>query len=337
MSNKAAVIKEKGAPILIEQRDIPTPEASQVLVRTHAIATNPVDWKMQSRGYLVDSWPTILGSDVAGTVEEVGSGVTLFQKGDRVAGFADVILTKNLDHAAFQEYSILEDCALTKLPASTTFEEGSILPMAVATSAVGIFLALDLPRPPAKQQGGFLVWGAPSSVGTAVVQIVRSLGYTVYAVCSERHHAYIKQLGAHECYDYNSSSVIKDITKSLKASNQQIVLAYDAISENGSPQMCAEVLEFFGGGRLCLTLPWPSDVKKPAGLEIVSTLAARIVGDSKDFGKWLFAEWLSKSLADKTYVPSPAIERIDGGIDAIQKALDIHKQGLSGKKLVVPL
>lgn len=337
MSNQAAVLKSPKAQLTIEKRRIPKPGPNDVLVKNAAVATNPVDWKMQDRGYFIESYPTILGSDVAGTVEGAGSSVSHFKKGDRVTGFADVLSSKNPDNGAFQEYCLVKDCALAKLPDSMSFEEGSILPMSVATAAVGIFLSLDIPRPPAKHQGGFLVWGASSSVGTAVVQIAKSLGYTVYGVCSPRHAEYLKKVGAHETFDYNDSSVVKNVTQFLKSSQQQIVVAYDVISEHGSAPQCAEVLGSFGGGKLCLTLPYPEDAKKPAEVEIVSTTAARIVSDSKDFGKWLFNEWLEKSLADGTYVPSPAIEKVDGGILAAQKALDIHKKGLSGKKLVLTI
>ena len=146
----------------------------------------------------------------------------------------------------------------------------------------------------------------------------------------------VKKLGAHETFDYNSSSVVKDIIQSLKASNERAVAAVDAISEHGSAPKCAEILEAFGGGKLCLTLPYPEDAWKPAGVDISQTVAAKICID-KDFGRWLFNEWLAQSLEDKTYVPSPAIEKIDGGIQSVQKALDIHAKGLSGRKLVIKL
>ncbi len=110
---------------------------------------------------------------------------------------------------------------------------------------------------------------------------------------------------------------MKNVTQSLKSSQQQIVVAYDTISEHGSGPQCAESLEAFGGGKLCLKLPYPEDASKPAEVEIVNTYAARIISDSKDFGKWLFNEWLEKSLADKTYAPSPAIERVEGVIPAL--------------------
>lgn len=336
MSNQAAVLKEEKANLTIEERPIPKPGPSDVVVKNHALATNPVDWKMQRFGHLIEKYPAILGSDVSGVVDAVGSDVKHFQKGDRVTGFADMIISKDPQNGAFQQYSLVKDCALAKIPDFMSFEEGSILPMSVATSAVGIFISMEIPRPPAKHQGGFLVWGASSSVGTAAVQIAASLGYTVYGVCSPRHNAMVKKLGAHETFDYNSSSVVKDITQSLKASNQQAVVAYDAIVEHGSATKCAEILEAFGGGKLCLTLPYPEDARKPAGVEISHTFAAKICID-KEFGHWLFNEWLAKSLEEKTFVPSPGIEAIDGGIQSVQKALDIHAKGLSGKKLVITL
>ena len=126
-------------------------------------------------------------------MDAVGSDVKLFQKGDRVTGFADALLSQDLRNGAFQQYSVVKDCALAKIPDSMSFEEGSILPMSVATSGCGIFLAMGISRPPAKAQGGFLVWGASSSVGTAAVQIAASLGYTVYGVCSPRHNDMVKK------------------------------------------------------------------------------------------------------------------------------------------------
>ena len=209
MTNQAAVLKEEKARLTVEEQPLPKPGPSDVVIKNHALATNPVDWKMQKFGRYIEKYPAILGSDVSGEVDAVGSDVKHFQKGDRVTGFADVILSKDPRNGGFQQYSVVKDCAVAKIPNSMSFEEGSILPMSVATSGVGIFLSMGIPRPPAKQQGGFLVWGASSSVGTAAVQIAVSLGYTVFGVCSPRHSAMVKKLGAHETFDYNSSSVVK--------------------------------------------------------------------------------------------------------------------------------
>ena len=170
MSNQAAVLKEAKARLTIEERPIPKPGNDEILVKNSALATNPVDWKMQTIGMLIESYPTILGSDAAGTVEQVGSGVTRFKAGDRITGFADVISSKRSDNGAFQQYTAIKACAAARLPKFVSFEEGAVLPMSIATSGVGIFLSLGVPRPPAKQQGGFLVWGSSSSVGSAAVR-----------------------------------------------------------------------------------------------------------------------------------------------------------------------
>jgi len=309
MSNSASILKQQGAALVVQDRHVPKPGPLDVLVKTYAVASNPVDWKMRDHGTFVESYPTVLGSDTAGTIEAVGSDIKKFKKGDRVTAFADALGSKNPDNGAFQNYVLAKDSAVAKLPDSISFEEGSILPMAVATAAVGIFLYIDIPRPPTKQQGAFIVWGASSSVGTTAVQIARSLGYTVFAICSPRHRDYVKKLGAHEVFNYNDSTVVQNIAHSIKALGFKSAIAYDAISENGSAPQTAAVLQAVGGGKLCLTLPWPEDAKKPEGVEIVNTFAMRVTLDAKDFGRWLFNDWLPKSLEDKTFVPSPAIEK----------------------------
>lgn len=66
--------------------DIPVPGDEDIVVKNHAIAINPVDWKIQDYGIFVQTWPFVLGTDVAGEVHEVGKNVTKFKKGDRVLG-----------------------------------------------------------------------------------------------------------------------------------------------------------------------------------------------------------------------------------------------------------
>ena len=96
---------------------------NDILVRVAAIATNPVDWKMQDHGYFIDSYPTILGSDAAGTVVDVGSTISQFKKGDRVTGYADVLSSKNPDNGAFQEYCLIKESGLAKIPNPMSFAE----------------------------------------------------------------------------------------------------------------------------------------------------------------------------------------------------------------------
>lgn len=84
-SNSAAWITEKqGKPLKVSEAPLPKPGPNDVVVKNHAIAINPVDWKIQDTGYFIQHYPNILGTDVAGEIHEVGSDVKNFKKGDRV-------------------------------------------------------------------------------------------------------------------------------------------------------------------------------------------------------------------------------------------------------------
>ena len=337
MSNKAAILKEAKSSFTIEDRPIPSPTGHEILVKSHAIAINPVDGLMQHTGFFINNYPVILGSDTAGTVEAVGPEVKHFKKGDRIAGFAPSIATGKLDHGAFQQYPLLLEAACVKLPDHVSFEQGTTLPMAIATSGGAIFLYLEIPRFTTKQTGGFLVWGGSSSVGTAAVQIAAALGFKVFAVSSKHNHEYVKSLGATEVFDYNDSNVVKHITSAAKEAGVEIKYAYDAVSTKASLPHAMAVLEEYGGGKLVTVLPWPEDVKKTDKVTVSQTTAFRVLTDQQEFGHWLFNDWLQKSLANKTYVPSPEIETLKGGIEGIENAINRHGKGVSGRKIVVPL
>ena len=253
-----------------------------------------------------------------------------------MTGYAGSIATSNPDDGAFQEYSNVFESGLGKIPESISFEEGAVIPMALATAGQGMFEAMEIPKTSVKEETAFLVWGASSSVGSSVVQIAKALGYTVFGVCSAKHHEYVKTLGAKYTLDYNSPTAVEDIISAAKSAGLKLNLAYDAVAEGGSNIAATKVLAAFGGGKYAGTLPWVGD--EPAESVIRSqTGAFKIITSNKELGTWLFQEWMEKALVDKTYVPAPHIQKVEGGIEGVQKALDIHRKGLSGTKLVIPL
>ncbi len=83
-TQKALYIPEKGAPFKIGEAPVYEPGPKEVLVKIHATALNPVDWKIHEYGVFVKEYPTILGTDAAGVVERVGAEVTNVAKGDKV-------------------------------------------------------------------------------------------------------------------------------------------------------------------------------------------------------------------------------------------------------------
>jgi len=339
--NVAAVIEEGKARVTIKERPVPTPGPHELLVRNHAVAANPADWKIQYYNIFVESYPNVLGSDVCGIVIAVGESVTRFKPGDRVMGFAAVIYNSKIDHGAWQTYTLLRDIATAKIPDTMSFEEGSVFPMAFATAAIGLFVNLDIPRPttaPSADTSALLVWGASSSVGSATVQIAKALGLKVFATASSANHEYVKSLGAAEVFDYHDPNVVSNILASAKKSDMVITKGFDAISENGSMKFAADVLFRGGeGGVLAIVLPWPTDDPKPEGVEVTSAVALRTGTDQSELGEWFFNEWLENAIVKKTVVPAPRIQLIDGGIEATQKVFDILKGGVSATKLVVKI
>jgi len=87
-SNSAAWITEpKGNPLKVSSAPFPKPGPNDVVVKNHAVAVNPVDWKIQASGLFVTKYPNVLGTDIAGEIVEVGAEVKDFKKGDRVLAY----------------------------------------------------------------------------------------------------------------------------------------------------------------------------------------------------------------------------------------------------------
>ena len=340
--NLAAVLEEPKSRLKTLVRPTPTPKEGEILVRNYAIAANPVDWKIQELGIFITKFPTVLGSDAAGVVTAVGPGVTKFKVGDRVTGFAGVIYSQNPDDGAWQTYTILREIATLPLPDSISFEEGSTFPMAFATAAVAIFENLGLPRPtePVKpQESGFLIWGGSSSIATAGIQLAKNLGFKVFTTASPKNHEYLKSLGATEVIDHRDPEAVSKLVALAKAAGTPLQYGFDAIVEGNSAISSANALLASGGkgGKLVLSFTWPEGHAKPDGIELSQTGAFRTGLDLTELGSWLFNDYLPSAIKNKTIVPAPKIQIVEGGIGAAQKAFDQLKAGVSATKVVVKL
>jgi NADPH:quinone reductase-like Zn-dependent oxidoreductase len=186
--SKAYVHTRHGGPeteALIDL-DRPGPGPGEILIAVRAAGVNPVDWKLRQGfrrpGEGEPVFPTVLGSEAAGVVEEVGPGVTGFAVGDEVFGSAA--------RGAFAEYALLNADVTAHKPAALSFRDAATLPVAAATAYDGV-RQLDLP-------GGstLLVTGAGGGVGTAAVQIARAFGLRVVGVASEGKREFVESLGA---------------------------------------------------------------------------------------------------------------------------------------------
>ena len=198
---KTIVQDEYGSPDVLELRDNDRPEVGddQVLVHVHAAGVNPGDWAIMS-GLPYIARPVyglrrpknaVRGTDVAGTVEAVGPGVTRLRPHDEVFGWCGGL------GGAFAEYAAASEDALAPKPANLTFEQAAAVPMA------GL-VALQALRDHGGVRAGqrVLINGASGGIGTFAVQIAKALGAEVTGVCSTRNVDMVRSIGADHVIDY---------------------------------------------------------------------------------------------------------------------------------------
>ncbi len=199
---KAIVCTKYGPPDVLQLQEVkkPVPKDDQVLVQVYAASVNAADWHLLTAdiflvrlmtGLLKPKYP-ILGADIAGRVEAVGSNVKQFRPGDEV--FGDIFTRGS---GGFAEYATAPESALVLKPANLSFEQAAATPLAGVT-------ALQALRDQGHIRAGqkVLINGASGGVGTFAVQLARSFGAQVTAVCSTRNVDMGRSLGADQVIDY---------------------------------------------------------------------------------------------------------------------------------------
>jgi NADPH:quinone reductase-like Zn-dependent oxidoreductase len=185
----------------------PVPADHEVLVRVRATSINPYDWHnlrgeprvarlMQGGLGLLRPRLRVLGCDMAGAVEAVGSGVTRFQPGDEVFAL--------MEQGGFAEYVSVPEDLLAPKPKNLSFEQAAAVPMAGVTALLAVCGV-------GKIQVGqrVLVTGASGGVGSFAVQIARACGGKVTGVCSTRNLELVRRIGAEDVVDYS----VQDFTR----------------------------------------------------------------------------------------------------------------------------
>ncbi|MCM3764678.1 NAD(P)-dependent alcohol dehydrogenase [Neobacillus niacini] len=207
---KAIVCDKYGSPDVLELKEVkkPLPTENQVLVKVHTASLNFGNLVLlKGKPFLARfafglTRPkySIPGGDIAGTVEAVGKDVKLFRVGDEV--FGDL---SGCGWGGFAEYAAVPEHAIALKPTNISFEEAAGTPMAGVTALQGL-------RDNGKIKSGqkVLIYGASGGVGTFAVQIAKSFGADVTAVCSSRNLEIMRSLGAHHIIDYTKEGFTLD-------------------------------------------------------------------------------------------------------------------------------
>jgi NADPH:quinone reductase-like Zn-dependent oxidoreductase len=197
---KAIVRTRYGPPGVLRFTEVekPAPKANEVLIKLYAASVNPLDLFSLRGAPLVRLIPglrtpkqQVLGCDIAGRVEAIGGHVKQFQPGDEVFGVT------GFAGGGFAEYACAIENKLALKPANCSFEDAAAVPIAAITALQGL-------RDKGRIQPGqkVLVDGASGGVGTFAVQIAKSFGAEVTAVCSTRNVDTARSIGADHVIDY---------------------------------------------------------------------------------------------------------------------------------------
>ncbi len=231
---KAAVYTRYGPPEVLQIQSIPRPDIKpdQVLIRVHASAVTTGDARLRAWDIpsLVFSIPArlmiglfkplkeVLGTSVAGVIEEIGSDVSGLSIGDRVIGSTEMNFGGHAEYA-----SVRGEGYTRRLPDSVSFEEGAAIGFGGAT---GLYFLRDLGNLSADQR--VLIIGASGSLGASGIQLAKQIGAHVTAMCSGKNHELVRSLGADEVIDYTK----EDFTERVLDEDQRFDAIYDTAGKS---------------------------------------------------------------------------------------------------------
>ena len=321
-----------GKPLRIAESAVPEPGPNDIVVQNHAFAINTVDPAQQDYGFKVQSYPAVIGMDLAGEVTNVGSNVTRFKKGDRIVGHAWSFLTGKPEDGAFQLYSRVPASNAAILPSQIEYKDGVVLPVGLDTASCGLHqqshMGLDWPTLDAKPQDKVLVvYGGSSSVGLAATQLAVNAGYKVVSTSSPKHFDLCKEAGANSVFDHNDPQLVDKIAEAVGKSS--FVGLYNAIGVPETWQVVSPIIERLGGGFVANTKPPPEGLPK--------SVQAKFCLGIGDFSFPLWENWVGPALeAGKLKcLPEPLV--VGKGLESLEKAFEVRRGDVHAQKLVVEL
>ncbi|ORX97113.1 chaperonin 10-like protein, partial [Clohesyomyces aquaticus] len=278
----------------------------------------------------IDSYPYIPGMEVAGYISAVGSAVTMFKKGDRVAALALSIRTKNPLHGGFQNYTLAPQPLVSRIPSSLPYTQAVVLPLALATAAASLYEPeyLNLPVPRASitsipsastspSDAAIIIWGGSSSVGSCALQLCSPSSLTIFTTASSRNHDYVRDLGADFAFDHKYPDVVSQLIETISSMRKTLVGVYDAIATKDTVKKCAEVLRVSGGGMIVAT--------RDAGVR------------EEELGEGVWEDFMGEGLQNGKLKAKPNAIVLEGGLEKCQEGIDLYRKGVSAAKIVVKI
>ncbi len=258
---RAALFDEKGGPEVVRIEEVPRPEPGpgEVLVQVKAAAMNHLDLWVRRGLPVQTTWPHIGGSDVAGVVAELGSGVSGVQKGEHVVLnpslwcgrcewclrgeqplCVDYKILGEHTNGGFAEYVVVPAQNLYPIPGDVPFTQAAAAPLGFSTAWRGL-----VTRGRLRAGEDVLVTGASGGVSTAAVQIARLAGARVFALTTSENVERVRDLGAHVVYDRTAGDWSRELWQDTGKRGVDLVL--DSVGQAIWPQLLRTLVR---GGRL---------------------------------------------------------------------------------------
>lgn len=273
---KAIQIHEFGGPDVLkyEEAPKPSPASDEVLIKVYASGVNPVDWKIRS-GLAQKKFPVHLplipGWDVSGEIEEVGSDILNFKKGDEVYSRPDP--TRN---GTYAEFVVAKANQVNSKPKSISHEKAAAVPLAGLTAWQGLF---DFGQLKAGQR--VLIHAAAGGVGTYAVQFAKWKDAYIIGTGSEENIDFLYDLGANEVINYK--------TEKFENKVKGVDLVFDLV---GGDTQLRSLKVIRKGGRLITTMqPQNQEAAKLKDIHVEGFMAQSLpeelqqIADLIDSGK----------------------------------------------------
>jgi NADPH:quinone reductase-like Zn-dependent oxidoreductase len=199
MIMKAIRIHQYGGPEVLAHVEMqrPTPGPNEVLIKVQAASVNPFDWKARA-GYVKEffplTFPATLGSDVSGTVEELGPGAARFKRGD------EVYASLGLEGGGYAEYAVAKEAIVAAKPRTLDHVHAAAVPTVGLTAWQALF---EVAQVRAGQK--VLIHGAAGGVGNFAVQFAKAKGAYVIGTASSKNQAFLRELGVDKVVDYQKT------------------------------------------------------------------------------------------------------------------------------------
>ena len=230
------------------EEPMPSIQADQVLVKVQAVSINPMDWKIRKGEMKLMSgskFPKHIGADFAGIIEEVGSAVTNFKKGDEVFGVVKNIMKEG----ALAEYVAITSTSVWKKPAHLSFTQAASIPV-VGAAAITTLQKMGT----INSQTEILVNGATGGFGMFLLQLLKQKGAKITAVAGTSGITSAKKWGADSVINYTTENVLAqkarydivvDLSGKMGYANAKQIMKPKAMFINPTPKPIEIPLSLF--------------------------------------------------------------------------------------------